>query len=160
MIGLLSLILFWVLNPSRVQSEQLTDSQQKIISLDIREVALSEFFIKRKCPELNHKLIKEYIKYADQYNIDYRLLPAISVIESTCGKHYPPKTFNIWGWNSAQSGFPNLDYGVKFISEKLATGRAYAGQTVKGKLRRYCPNPTYPSRVISIMYEIEETKVD
>jgi len=40
-----------------------------------------------------------FVTKADEYNIDYRLLPAIAMQETTlCEKTLPQAPFNCWGW--------------------------------------------------------------
>lgn len=115
---------------------------------------LIRFFQYYKCPDINYSLISAYVSNAELNNLDYRILPSISIIESQCGKRYPRDTHNIWGWNSADSGFPSLSDGVAFISDKLAYGHYYKGKSLERKLNAYCPNPTYPDRIKFLMNQI------
>lgn len=123
--------------------------------MDVRAVKLGLFFDKYKCPTLNYQLIDDYINAADRYQIPYNLLPAISIQESTCGKHFPVHTANLWGWNSAKSGFADLPQGVDFVSERLANGRYYANKSITKKLNAYNPNPEYAPKILRFMAEIE-----
>jgi len=59
------------------------------IPVDPREANLAAFFTARKCPDINFSLIPDYLAVADQYNLDWRILPAISVQESSCLQYYP-----------------------------------------------------------------------
>jgi len=90
---------------------------------------------------------------ADIYEIDYRLLPALSVRESTCGQH--ARLNNRWGWDSARTGFRSLAHGVHYIARQLALGRSYRGKTLDEKLHAYNPNPQYPREVHKLMQEID-----
>ena len=65
---------------------------------DQRHTKLETFFQSFGCPAPYH--VKEYLGAADTYAIDYRLLPAISVLESTCGLYQ--RQNNRWGWASAR----------------------------------------------------------
>jgi len=120
---------------------------------DNRATALGKFFEKHNCPLLPY--VDEFIKAADKYQIDFRLLPSISLIESQCGKIYPRKTNNPFGWNSAKTGFESIPAAIDFITERLANGKYYAGKSITKKLEAYCPNPTYPGRVKKIIDEIK-----
>lgn len=122
--------------------------------MDVRAVYLGRFFDKHKCPAFNYELIDDYINAADKYNLDYRILPAIAQLESQCGKRYPKGSFNIFGWNSARTGFTDFPTSVAFVSERLANGKYYAGKTLDKKLSAYCPSPTYPARIKALMNEI------
>jgi hypothetical protein len=98
-------------------------------------------------------LVSEYLAAADAYSIDYRLLPALSVRESTCGQH--ARLNNRWGWDSARTGFESLAKGVRYIARQLASAPSYRGKTLEQKLRAYNPNPAYPAEVLKLMREIE-----
>jgi hypothetical protein len=123
--------------------------------MDERALRLGRFFEKHKCPTFNYELIDDYINAADKYQIPYPLLPDISLQESTCGKHYPVSTRNIFGWNSAKSGFASLSESIDFVSDKLANGRYYANKSITKKLNAYNPNPEYAPKILRFMAEIE-----
>ena len=119
---------------------------------DHRWSNLGLFFAKHKCPDINQTLIDDYISSADKYNIPYSLLPAISVIESTCGRHQ--QFNNWWGFWSATHGFTSVPQGIDFVSSQLASGRYYKDKTINQKLRAYNPNPEYAGKVERFMKEI------
>ena len=75
--------------------------------------------------------VQEYLQAADSHALDYRLLPAISLVESTCGAF--ERMNNRWGWDSVQSGFPSVPAGIDYITEQLAENPRYKGKTVKQK---------------------------
>lgn len=39
-----------------------------------------------------------FVQVADKYDLDYRLLPSIACLESSCGKFYIPDSNNPFGW--------------------------------------------------------------
>lgn len=39
-----------------------------------------------------------FVQVADKYGLDYRLLPSIACLESSCGKFYIPDSNNPFGW--------------------------------------------------------------
>lgn len=149
--ALLSLIL--LLNVAKADTKIPAPELVQLLKVDEREVLLTQFFEKRNCPLTPYA--HEFIQAADKYSIDYKLLPAISVIESQCGKRYPRSTNNPFGWASAGTGFKSIPHAIDFITGQLATGKYYANKTIEKKLATYCPNPTYPSRVIKLMNEIK-----
>jgi len=103
------------------------------------------------CGEL---LVPEYLRAADSHALDYRLLPAISLVESTCGAF--EKMNNRWGWDSVQSGFPSVPAGIEFITAQLAESPSYKGKTVKQKLFTYNPYKAYVRQVERLMQQIED----
>jgi hypothetical protein len=121
-------------------------------SNDPRGARLEAFFKTYGCPAPLH--VNDYLRAADSHALDYRILPAISLVESTCGAF--EKMNNRWGWDSAQTGFPSVPAGIEFISEQLADGQPYKGKTVKEKLFTYNPYPQYVRQVERLMQQIED----
>jgi hypothetical protein len=118
---------------------------------DARARRLQAFFEAHRCPGPWH--IADYLRAADTYGIDYRLLPALSLRESTCGRY--ARANNRWGWNSAKTGFTSVRAGIDSIARELALGGSYRGKTLDGKLRAYNPNPLYAVQVRKLMREID-----
>jgi hypothetical protein len=119
---------------------------------DDRWLKLQAFFESYHCPAPYH--VEDYLREADKNAIDYRLLPAISVRESTCGRH--GRLNNHWGWDSARSGFASVKAGIRYLARKLALGESYKDKTVDGKLQIYNPNLRYAVEVKKLMEEIED----
>ena len=118
---------------------------------DPRGVKLEAFFKTYDCPAPLH--VEEYLRAADSHSLDYRLLPAISLVESTCGAYQ--RLNNRWGWDSVQSGFASVPAGIEYISAQLAENPNYKGKTVKQKLFTYNPYPHYVRQVERLMRQIE-----
>jgi hypothetical protein len=121
-------------------------------SPDERGLKLQAFFESYGCPAPYH--VEDYLREADKNAIDYRLLPAISVRESTCGRH--ARLNNHWGWDSARSGFSSVKAGIRYLARKLAWGESYKNKTVEGKLETYNPVLQYAAEVRRLMDEIGE----
>lgn len=98
-------------------------------------------------------LAPEFLKAADANGLDWRLLPAISFVE-TRGRH-PGKKANIFGWNSGRTRFASVEAGIHFVAGRLAKSPIYAGRTAMGILHKYNPvRSTYPPRVAAVMMEM------
>lgn len=122
------------------------------IKVDDSVSAIEDFFKKHKCPKPYYA--REYVDAANRYNLPLALLPAISIVESSCGLHY--RYNNFWGWNSAKTGFKTVPEGIDFVSQQLATGGYYKGKSLIGKLSTYnSVNPNYGAGVIKLMNEIK-----
>jgi len=121
-------------------------------SADERRLKLQAFFEAYKCPAHYH--VDDYLREADKNAIDYRLLPAISVRESTCGRH--ARLNNHWGWDSARSGFTSVKAGIRYLARTLSLGPRYKDKSLDAKLRTYNPNLRYVAEVIHLMDEISE----
>jgi hypothetical protein len=121
-------------------------------SPDERGLKLQAFFESYGCPAPYH--VEDYLREADKNAIDYRLLPAISVRESTCGRH--ARLNNHWGWDSARSGFSSVKAGIHYLARTLALGPRYKDKTVDAKLKTYNPLVQYVAEVKHLMEEISE----
>jgi hypothetical protein len=121
------------------------------IKLDVRVSHLGAFLEAHHCPEPHY--VDEYIRAADRYGLDYRLLPAISVRETSCG--WTEKNNNRWGFHPKTQTFVSVESGIEFLSRHLAEQRPYAGKNLNEKLFTYNPRIAYPAEVERIMKQIE-----
>jgi hypothetical protein len=120
-------------------------------SSDPRTQRLAAFFKAYNCPQPNYA--EEYLRAADRYGLDYRLLPAISIRETTCGMW--EENNNRWGYHPGRQRFPSVKAGIDFVARTLASNPPYAGKTLSDKLFTYNPRPAYRDEVWRIMREIE-----
>ena len=118
---------------------------------DARATRLVRFFQHYNCPTPYH--IDDYLRAADVYQLDYRLLPAISVRETTCG--VTEQQNNRWGFHPGHQSFESVEEGIDFLAGRLAQGYYYRGKTLQQKLFTYNPLPRYPGEVQAIMRQIE-----
>ena len=65
------------------------------VAKDSRVVALERVFTKYNSPLV--PLAQTYVDTADKYGIDWKLLPAISGLESSFGIHLMPGSHNAYG---------------------------------------------------------------
>ena len=118
---------------------------------DPRIARLDHFFAHYNCPLPYH--VDDYLRAADSYEIDYRLLPAISVRETTCGLWEQQN--NRWGYHSGHQSFDSVEDGIYFLAHRLANGYFYRGKSLEEKLFTYNPRQRYPEEIRRIMRQIE-----
>jgi len=114
---------------------------------DPRLLRLKSFLSRRNCPI--EPLAADFIAAADRYNLDWRLLPAIAIMESGGGKRYLNN--NIFGWDSCNVRFPSVRSGIHHVASRLATSVLYRDKSLDQVLRTYNPYDSYVRRVKSIM---------
>jgi hypothetical protein len=119
--------------------------------IDPRVARLKTFFRLYNCPAPDY--VSEYLRIADQNDLDYRLLPAISIRETQCGLH--EKGNNWLGFHPDEVTFPSPLAGIEFIGRRLAEHPFYKGKSLEKKLFMYNPYPKYPGEVLWIMRQIE-----
>ncbi len=117
---------------------------------DLRVVRLQDFLSKLHCPVA--PMSRDFIVAADENQLDWRLLPSISVIESGGGKQF--RNNNIFGWNQGLETFPSIRAGLHRVAFMLGQSNLYRHRSVLGKLRLYNPDEAYPARVLNVMRRI------
>jgi hypothetical protein len=103
------------------------------------------------------------VQAAEDNDLDWRLIPAIAVRESTGGKNDCDHVRNNpFGWGSCKIGFYSIDQAIDTIAANLGgnnpnTARHYDNKTTKQILHAYNPPsivPRYAEQVMSIMSDI------
>jgi len=99
----------------------------------------------------------EFIYIADKYNIDWRLLAAISGVESTFGKHMINGTYNAYGWGGGVIKFTSWEDSIETVSKALSEKYYSRGLNTPKKISPvYCPpNPAWYKNVELLMNKIE-----
>ena len=127
-----------------------------IVEVDDRVLAVEEYFKKWDLPLAEYA--ETFVEVADENGLDFRLLPAIAMIESTGGKRCLGN--NPFGF--LYRDFENFDEAIRYVGKAIAgksTHRAWKeGMTTEEILWVYngTVNPNYPSKVLSVMERIEE----
>jgi hypothetical protein len=90
--------------------------------VDDRPQRLREFLASYNSPLADEA--DTFVREADKNNLDWRLVAAISGVESTFGKAIPTDSYNAWGWGvftGSQDGvhFKNWADGIAQVSEGL-----------------------------------------
>ena len=128
--------------------------------------AIDAYFRERKMPleGTGAKMVEE----AARNELDWRLLPAIAVRESTGGKFECKKVSNnAFGWGSCKIGFESNEKAIEVVAKNLGgnnpnTARHYEDKTTEEILKAYNPPSIvlkYADQVISIMDEIGEAEI-
>lgn len=121
---------------------------------DERASRIDAYFAKREMPLAGYG--EKFVEVADAYDVDWRLLPAIAVRESSGGKRLLNK--NPFGWGSCKIKFNDFDEAIEEVGRNLSgndpdTAKYYADKTTSQILWVY--NGTvihsYPKEVIAIM---------
>jgi len=117
---------------------------------DPRFEKLRAFFQKTDCPAQEYA--KAFLEAADRYELDWRLLPSLSYVESTGGK--AARNNNLFGWNSGRAEFSSPSAGIHEVGYRLAYSDLYKNKDLDGLLNTYNPLPEYAQKVKSVMRQI------
>lgn len=103
------------------------------------------------------------VQEAEKNGLDWRLLPAIAVRESTGGKHDCKNAENnAFGWGSCKISFKSNEEAIEVVARNLGgnnpnTAKHYDDKTTKEILQAYNPPSIvrkYADQVMAIMNEI------
>jgi hypothetical protein len=117
---------------------------------DPRVLRLHQFFSRLHCPVRD--LSEDFVHAADDNDLDWRLLPSISIIESSGGKAY--RNNNIFGWANGDWPFPTIRAGLHQVAFRLGRSVLYRNRSTEEKLKLYNPDESYPGRVQDVMQMI------
>ncbi len=127
-----------------------------------RAEKIDAYFAQRNMPLEGYgaKMIAE----AEKNNIDWRLVPAIAIKESTGGKF--ACNYNPFGWASCRVKFRSWDSAIETVAHNLggnnpATARYYKGTTTEEKLYHYNGSviPAYTGEILEFMELIAKQTV-
>jgi hypothetical protein len=114
---------------------------------DQRLDRVRRFFDARNCPL--SQFAADFLMAADENDLDWRLLPSISMVESSGGKRYMNR--NVFGWNSCRERFASVSTGIHVVAARLGNSDLYREKDLDQILRTYNPRPEYARRVKAFM---------
>ena len=123
--------------------------------------ALDDFFAKYDSPLLGHA--QTIVAEADKHNIDYRLLPAIAMQESTLCRRIIKNSFNCWGfgiYGGKVTRFANFDEAISTVTSTLARKYVQKGLVNPHDIvKLYTPSDTgkWPQVVSLIMQKLSDS---
>jgi hypothetical protein len=130
-------------------------SQSDAAIVDYRVDNLRAFLDKYNSPLTEYA--DEFVSYADIYGLDYRMVPAITGVESTFGKRIPINSYNAYGWANGKYRFASWEGSIEHVSMTLRTKYIDKGAPSISKIaRRYAPpSSTWAGKVKYFMGKID-----
>ncbi|OGH11441.1 MAG: hypothetical protein A3B38_01285 [Candidatus Levybacteria bacterium RIFCSPLOWO2_01_FULL_36_13] len=101
------------------------------------------------------------VSTADKYGLDYRLIPAIAMQESTLCKKAPKNSYNCWGfgiYGKKVTRFDNYHIAIETVTKTLATKYKDQGlETPEQIMSKYTPssNGSWAKGVLGFMERME-----
>ncbi len=141
----------------RVINPITTQTQEEEIDERVRKIA--SYYERYELPLARNA--QDFVEFADKYGIDWRLVAAIGMIESTGGKHAcSTASYSAFGWGSCKIHFSSYRESIDVISKNLAgknekTAKYYAGKDIRGILEAYNPPSVVPDYADRVMRQME-----
>lgn len=130
--------------PTQESVEEVTETISEI-TLDLRGLA----------PYYN-----TFVEAGNKYNVDYKLLIAISALESGWGtSYYAIHNNNIFGWCSGQQKFNSVEECIYYVAEFMSreylnpNGMYYEGVGIDSIAIHYNENPQMWAKEVKHIYE-------
>ena len=147
------------IDPTVLEAQNLKEEQAKADAID-------DYFKSYNMPLAGQGM--KMVQEAEKNNLDWRLLPAIAVIESTGGKFACKKvSHSFFGWGSCKISFDSKEKAIEVVARNLGgnnpnTAKHYEGKTTKQILQKYNPPsivPTYAGKVMKVMDAIGDAEI-
>jgi hypothetical protein len=129
------------------------EASQSVRQNDARLVRLREFF--EDSPLLG--LADEFLVAADREGLDWRLLPSISLVETSRGRTAVGN--NVFGWDSGRQRFASVREAIHQVASRLGQSKLYRGKDLNRILTTYNPRPEYALLVKSVMKRLGPAEV-
>ncbi len=120
---------------------------------------LQKFLSKYESPLVNSST--KFIEVSEKYNLDWRILVAISGIESTFGKFIPYGSYNSFGYDNGQARFSSFDESIDVLGRYLYEMKNRGLESVEKLGPIYTP-PNFRNWIASVNYfmnEIDKTEL-
>ena len=124
---------------------------------DYRVEKLNNFLEGQNSPLADYAEVM--VEAADAYSLDWRLVPAITGVESSFGKRMPYNSYNAYGWNNGDFRFNSWSESIWHVSKTLKERYVNRGATTVWAISRIYapPSTTWAGKVNYFMGKIEST---
>lgn len=167
---LLAVVAAIILIPQRAFAQQSSASSATVqlptvtkTGVDNRVKILTSYLNQYDSPLAPHA--SEFVAAADKYNLDWRLVAAISGVESTFGKEIPNNSYNAWGWGVYGNNvinFKSWNNGIDTVSQGLRERYMdqWGGKDIYQIGAVYASSPAWAGHVQLYLNKISEFALD
>lgn len=134
--------------------------EQNLDLNDQRIIILKNYLKNHQSPLSDYSEL--IVKVSDNYSLDWRLIPAISGVESTFGKNIPSNSYNAYGWNNGKYQFQSWEESIETVAKTLKEKYIDRGAVSLNRIAGiYAPgNGTWSGKVKYFINEIEPFPLD
>jgi hypothetical protein len=155
LISILTLVKPALANETAASSAVLKKEAREDQKIEIQTEKLESFLDYQNSPLADFS--RDFVIAADRYGLDWRLLPAITGVESTYGKQIPANSCNAYGWNNGAWQFTSWPESINYVTQALKERYYDRGLNTVAKIAPVYapPSKTWAGKVISIMEKID-----
>lgn len=164
-LGGLGIANFNLFEDNKLAVENSVITTQEEVERKEKAEAIDAYFERHKAPLQGYGM--KFVLEAEKNSLDWRLLPAIAMRESTGGKHACKSVPNsVFGYGSCKISFDSIDKSIEIVAHSLGgnnpkTARHYQDKTTLQILRKYnSVIPNYPKEVVRIMKDIMDDGIE
>ncbi|MDQ3099737.1 MAG: hypothetical protein M3Q44_08405 [bacterium] len=143
-----------------IPEAQLISEEEKQNEKNTKVLKLQKFLSSYNSPMAGNA--QDFVEAAEQYNLDWKLVPAIAGVESTFGKHLIPGSHNAYGWGGGKIRFESWREGIYTISKGLAEKYAARGLITPHQIQPVYapPSLTWGNKVTFFMNKLDQTLLE
>lgn len=147
---------------SQVEAQKTPEPNHQVGVIESKEIdpradILKSYLAKYNSPLQNNS--QDFIDAADEYGVDWKLVPAIAGVESTFGQ-FTPGGFNGWGWGVYGDNriyFQSWRHAIFTITKGLKEGYIDRGLITPAAMnKKYASSPTWGTKVSYFINDIEK----
>lgn len=131
-----------------------TDTEVKEDLMKEKQIAsLERFFKKYNSPLVDNA--ETFVDVANANGLDYKLLPAIACMESSCGKRLIPESYNPFGWGiygNKVTYFKDYDHAIQTVGKGLKDNYVSKGFDTPEKMAPIYTPPNHKKWLSGITY--------
>lgn len=154
--------------PAEVKEDDFHFENLSKKEMKIQAAKIDAYFASKNMPLEGYGM--DFVKAAQENDIPSTFMAAISVIETTGGRHTcknPNAQNNPFGYGSCQNGFgfDSLTDAINRVSAHIGgkvekTAHHYAGKNIGEVLKKYnCVIPTYASKIEKVMSDMNSMEL-
>lgn len=128
------------------------------MGVDMRAKTLEDYLKQKNSPLAEYARV--FVNEADRYNLDWKLVAAISGVESGFGAQIPGNSYNGWGWGVYGGNvheFVSWNDGIHTVSEGLSENyiKKLGTSDIYSIGRMYAADPGWAYKVSHYLKEID-----
>jgi hypothetical protein len=143
--------------PSAILAGLQAQKSEKMV-VDNRAKILTDYLQSYNSPLAPHAAT--FVQQADKHDLDWKLVPAITGVESYYGQMIPPYSYNGWGFGVYGNNvrrFASWDEGITVVTQALRTEYmdSRGAQNVYQIGSTYAADPNWANKVTHFINDIE-----